>query len=212
MRLTRRAFFPVALAIAATACAPAAPPVPTAAPPTAAPQPVRKPIATEPAAVPDAPTITPIPDVVALVTKAKAAAATQKDVKVPPAPEGDTESGLVYPPCGWSSRKYDKIEPILLAAAGDDLPTLKGRYYVEKSGVGSALGDFRDRLTAKEGWAGGLAPVDDKSWLGKFTHAAKGDVAYIYIYPDAVQPKFGDVQILEKNTDPETPNADYQNC
>src|SRR5262249_39587043 len=191
--------------------APAAPPPPTLAP-APVPQPPRKPLATEAPAAAAAPTQTPVPDVVALVTKAKAAAGTIKDVTVPPAPEGDTESGLIYPPCGWSARKYDKIQPILLAAAGDDLPNLKGRYYVEKSGVGSALGDFRDRLTAKEGWSGGFAPVDDKSWLGKFTHAAKGDVGYIYIYPDAVQPKFGDIQILEKNTDPEKPNAAYQDC
>jgi hypothetical protein len=210
MRLTRRSVLVLALALGASACAPAAP-TPTA-PPAPTPAPARKPIATEAAAPPDAPTMTPVPDAVALVTKAKAAAATVKDVTVPPAPEGDNESGLVYPPCGWSPRKYDKIQPILLAAAGDDLPNLKGRYYVEKSGVGSALGDFRNRLTAKDGWSGGLAPVDDKSWLGKFTHAAKGDVAYIYIYPDATQPLFGDVQILEKNTDPEKPNADYQNC
>jgi hypothetical protein len=211
MRHTRRSVLALALALGASACAPAAPPTPTAAPappPTA----TRKPIATEAAAAPDAPTQTAVPDIVALVTKAKAAAATQKDVAVPPAPEGDNESGLIYPPCGWSPRKYDKIEPILLAAAGDDLPNLKGRYYVEKSGVGSALGDFRDRLTSKNGWTGGLAPVDDKAWLGKFTNAAKGDVGYIYIWPDPVQPKFGDVQILEKNADPETPNADYQNC
>src|ERR1700704_2199505 len=209
MRLTRRSVLVLALALGASACAPAAPPTPTAPPaPTTAP--ARKPLATEAAAAPDAPTMTPVPDVVALVAKAKAAAATQKDVTVPPAPEGDTEAGLIYPPCGWSSRKYDKIQPLLLAAAGDDLPNLKGRYYVEKSGVGSALGDFRDRLTSKDGWAGGLAPVDDKAWLGKFTHAAKGDVAYIYIWPDVTQPKFGDIQILEKNTDPETPNAASQ--
>jgi hypothetical protein len=201
----------MALALGASACAPAAPPTPTAAP-APPPAPTRKPIATEAAAAPDQPTQTPVPDIVALVTKAKAAAATQKDVTVPPAPEGDNESGLIYPPCGWSPRKYDKIQPILLAAAGDDLANLKGRYYVEKSGVGSALGDFRDRLTQKNGWTGGLAPVDDKSWLGKFTNSAKGDVGYIYIWPDATQPKFGAVQILEKNTDPETPNADYQNC
>lgn len=147
--------------------------------------------------------MTPVPDIVALATKAKAAAATIKDVTVPPAPTGDTEYGLIYPPCGWSRRTYDKIQPILLAAAGDDLPNLKGRYYVTKYGVGSALGDFRGRLTEKEGWSGGLAPVDDKSWLGKFTNAAKGDVAYIYIWPDATQPKFGTVQILEKNIDPQ---------
>jgi len=203
MRLTRRAFFPVALAIAATACAPAAPPTPTAAPPpTPVPQPTRKPIPTLPAEAPPGPTMTPIPDIVELVTKAKAGAATVKDVAVPPAPLGDTELGLVYPPCGWSRRTYDKIQPILIAAAGDDVNSLHGRYYVTKAGVGSALGDFRDRLTAKDGWSGGLAPVDDKSWLGKFTHAAKGDVAYIYIYPDAVQPKLGAIQILEKNIDP----------
>src|SRR5713226_1801331 len=137
MPLTRRAFLSVALAVGVSACAPAAPPTPTAAPPP--PAPTRKPVPTSPAGAPDAPTMTPVPDIVALVTKAKAAAATQKDVPVPPAPEGDNEAGLVYPPCGWSSRKYDKIQPILLAAAADDLPNLKGRYYVEKSGVGSAL-------------------------------------------------------------------------
>jgi hypothetical protein len=207
MRLTRRSVLALALALGATACAPAAaPPTPTVPAPT--PTSARKPIATEAAAAPDQPTQTPLPDIVAFVAKAKAAAATQKDVTVPPAPEGDTESGLIYPPCGWSSRKYDKVAPILLAAAGDDLPNLKGRYYVEKSGVDSALGDFQGRLTKENGWEGGLAPVDDKSWLGKFTNSAKGDVGYIYIWPDATQPIFGDVMILEKNTDPElTPTA-----
>jgi hypothetical protein len=207
MRYTRRSVLVFALALGATACTPAAPPAPTAPPPPP-PTATRKPIATEAPAAAEAPTPTPNADVAALVTKAKAAAPTIKDTTVMPAPEGDTESGLIYPPCGWSPRKYDKIQPILLAAAGDDLPNLKGRYYVEKSGVDSALGDFRDRLTEKNGWTGGFAPVDDKSWLGKFTNATKGDVGYIYIWPDATQPKFGDIQILEKNTDPElTPTA-----
>src|SRR5258708_24091541 len=119
MRLTRRSVLVLALALGASACTPAAPPTPTA-PPAPTPAPTRKPIPTLPAEAAAAATPTPIPDLVALVTKAKAAAATQKDVAVPPAPEGDTESGLVYPPCGWSSRKYDKIHPILLAAAGGD--------------------------------------------------------------------------------------------
>jgi hypothetical protein len=204
MPLTRRSVLLLALALGATACAPTPPPTPTAPPPPA-PTPTRKPVPTIPAAAAAAATMTPRPDIIDFVTKAKAAVATVKDVTVPPAPEGDTESGLIYPPCGWSPRKIDKVQPILLAAAADDLHNLKGRYYVTKYGVDSALGDFRGRLTEKDGWTGGLAPVDEKSWLGKFTNTAKSDVGYIYIWPDPQDPGFGAVQILEKNADPEKP-------
>lgn len=202
MRMTRREAFLFALAAVATACAPAATPSPTTAP-AAAPQATRKPIPTLPPEPTTPPTATPNQALEAAAKKAQADAATAKVVAIPTAPQGTVEAGLIYPPCGWSTRSADKIEPALLAFAGDDASQLHARYYVTKESIGDTVSFYRSHLNAKDGWSGDLAPTGAKdSWLGKYTNAQATDVGYIYIYPDAKLAALTSVQILEQNAEP----------